>query len=155
MSEEKNERDLDLLQKKLDEEKEKQIQLLEEKVVVNRIRKKVGEVVVRKEVETKMVDVKIPLRQEKLIIEQVGSDGIEKLAEVDLVQEKIAGVEENSYISSDAEYIVAGEFISPSVARDVLAAIDSGCAKVRLEIVVENPDIQQIYQQIFDTCTNN
>ncbi|MDY6802339.1 MAG: DUF2382 domain-containing protein [Cyanobacteriota bacterium] len=155
MSEEKNERDLDLLQKKLDEEKEKQIQLLEEKVVVNRIRKKVGEVVVRKEVETKMVDVKIPLRQEKLIIEQVGSDGIEKLAEVDLVQEKIAGVEENSYISYDAEYIVAGEFISPSVARDVLAAIDSGCAKVRLEIVVENPELQQIYQQIFDTCTNN
>lgn len=155
MSEEKNETNIDLLDKKLDEESEKKIELLEEKVVVNRNRKKVGEVVVRKQVETKIIDVQIPVREEKLIIEQVGSDGIEKLAEVDLVQEKITGIEENSYISSGAEYIVAGEFISPSVARDVLAAIDSGCAKVRLEIVVENPELQEMYQQILDTCTNS
>lgn len=142
MSEEKKEPDLHLLPKKLEEEN---IQLLEEKVVVNRSKEKVGEVVVRKEVETKTIDIQIPVKREKLIVERIGSAGKQKLAEVDLVQEKI----------TRAEYIVAGEFISPSVARDVLAGIQNGCAKVRLEIVVENAELQHTYQQIFDSCTHS
>ena len=149
-------------EKKLEEEKEKHIQLLEERVVVNRSRKKVGEVVIRKVVETKTLNVQVPLKQEKLIVEQIGTNGSQKLAEVDLVREKFTGkipentpgIEQKSYSSSGSQYVVAGEFISPSVAKDVLAAIHSGCSKVRVEIVVDNPELQQIYQQIFDSCTN-
>jgi len=137
-----------------EEENEKKIQLLEEKVEVNRSKKKVGEVVVSKQVETKMVEVSVPVKQEKLIVEQIGNNGSQQLAEVDLVQDKITGIEKQSAVNS-TEYIVTGEFISPRVARDALAAIHNGCSKIRLEIVVENRELQQIYQEIFDGCTNS
>ena len=133
---------------------QKNLQLLEEKVEVNRSKEKLGEVVVSKQVETKTVEVPVPVKQEKLIVEQISNNGSKQLAEVELVQEKITGVEKESSVNS-AEYIVVGEFISPSVARDALAAIHNGCSKIRLEIVVENPELQQIYQQIFDSCTNS
>lgn len=50
---------------------EETIKLLEERVVVNRQRRKIGEVILRKEIETEMVQV--PIRREKLIVEQVGA----------------------------------------------------------------------------------
>lgn len=137
-----------------EEENQKNLQLLEEKVEVNRRKEKVGEVVVSKQVETKTVEVSVPVKQEKLIVEQIDSNGSKQLAEVELAQEKITGVEKESSVNY-AEYIVAGEFISPRVARDALAAIHNGCAKIRLEIVVENRELQQIYQEIFDGCTNS
>ncbi|HEY9847482.1 MAG TPA: DUF2382 domain-containing protein [Candidatus Caenarcaniphilales bacterium] len=48
------------------------IQLLEERLVVNRSKRKVAEVVVRKTVETQMI--KVPIRREKLIVEQVAPE---------------------------------------------------------------------------------
>ena len=137
-----------------EEQKPKNLQLLEEKVEVNRSKKKVGEVVVSKQVETKTVEVPVPVKQEKLVVEQISNNGSQQLAEVELAQEKITSVENQSAANYD-EHIVVGEFISPSVARDALAAIHNGCSKIRLEVAVENPELQQIYQEIFDGCTNS
>lgn len=64
--------------------REEVIPLREERVVVDRTKQKIGEVVVRKEIETEMVQV--PVQREKLIVEQVGADP-KQLAEIDLTEE--------------------------------------------------------------------
>jgi Domain of unknown function (DUF2382) len=62
------------------------IPLKEEKLIVERERRKVGEVVIRKEVETHFVQV--PVKREKLVIEQVGTDD-QILAEIPLSEERV------------------------------------------------------------------
>ncbi len=52
-------------------EDEESIKLLEERLVVNRQRRKVGEVILRKEIVTEMVQ--IPVRREVLVVEQAGT----------------------------------------------------------------------------------
>ena len=140
------------------------VRLLEERLVVNRSKRKVGEVVVRKEIETRIVEV--PIQREKLIIEQVGTE-TKKLAEIDLGQGEVTGVELTkvpSYNipdpkgeSSDQRYTVIGEFVSPKAASNLLDAIalqkNHGCAKVRVELMVENPELQETYQKMFDRCS--
>ncbi|HEY9737120.1 MAG TPA: DUF2382 domain-containing protein, partial [Trichocoleus sp.] len=61
--------------------------LLEERLVVNRKRNKVGEISVRKVIETEMVQV--PVRREKLVIEKIGES--EPLVEVGLGETRITG----------------------------------------------------------------
>lgn len=70
--------------------REEVLQLLEERVVVERSKRKVGDVIVRKEVETYMVQV--PVRRERLIVEQVSPERRE-LASIDLGQGEITGLE--------------------------------------------------------------
>jgi len=65
---------------------EELIRLLGERVVVDRSKHKVGEVIVRKVIETRMVQVQVPVRHEKLIVEQVSPER-KQLAEIDLGQE--------------------------------------------------------------------
>lgn len=60
---------------------EEVIPLQEERLIVERARQKVGEVVVRKEIETEIIQV--PVQREKLIVEQVGAEP-RQLAEIDL-----------------------------------------------------------------------
>lgn len=60
-----------------------QIRLFEERVAVDMQRRKLGEVIVRKVVETEIIE--IPVRREKLVIEQV-SPTVQQLAVVDLSQ---------------------------------------------------------------------
>jgi stress response protein YsnF len=74
------------------------VRLLEERLVVNRSKWKVGEIVVRKEVET--TTIQVPIQREKLIIEQVGSE-TKQLAEIDLAQGEVAGIELTEVPSSD------------------------------------------------------
>ena len=71
--------------KKLTEEK---ISLLEERLIVEFVRRKSGEIVIRKEVETCLLQVEVPVRREKLIIEQVSPE-YKRLAEINLGQEPI------------------------------------------------------------------
>ena len=66
---------------------EANIALKAEKLVIERERKKVGEVVVRKEVETHYIQV--PVKREKLIIEQVGDEESKRLAEIPLSEQII------------------------------------------------------------------
>lgn len=64
------------------------IQLLEERLVVNMHRRKLGEVIVRKVVETEIIEVAV--RREKLVVEQISPE-YQQLAVVDLRQ--LDGVE--------------------------------------------------------------
>lgn len=152
---------------------EEMIRLLGERVVVERSKRKVGEVIVRKEIETRMVQV--PVRREKLIVEQVSPER-KQLAEIDLGQEEVSGIyltegelaaidmPENinpdpKTASLDNQLTVRGEFNSPKIASLLLNAIAlerrHGCKKVRVEIVVEDAERQKTYQQWVDRCADS
>lgn len=132
-----------------------EIRLLEERLVIDRSKKKVGEVIVRKEIETRMVE--IPVRYEKLIVEQVGEER-QQLAEIDLGQGEITGLERSEIAYADTQPTVRGEFDSAQTACKMLAEIArqpyQGCLKVRVEIVVEDSQIQKTYQDLCDLYAN-
>jgi hypothetical protein len=130
------------------------ISLLEEKLSVNRFKQKIGEIIVRKKIETRMVQV--PVRWEKLIVEQVGSPS-KQLAEINLGQGKITGIEFTKLLHAKDDGsvdTVNAEFISPKAASDFLEAIATHqpheCSKVRIEIIVDDREKQITYQQMFD-----
>ena len=136
------------------------IRLLEERLVIDRGKRKIGEVIVRKEIETRMIQV--PVRREKLIVEQVSPER-KQLAEIDLGEEEVAGIDLSEAASIDTtaiastqnvnldELTVRGEFNSPKIASLLLNAIalerSHGCLKVFVEIVVEDAERQKLYQE--------
>lgn len=147
------------------------VRLLEERVVVDTQRRKVGEVIVRKEITTEIVQV--PVRREKLIVEQV-SPTQKQLAEIDLGGENYLefaaeqlGLDENvrgEYINQPAngagnqeKFVVSGEFSSLRTAASLLNAIalerNVQCRGVRVELVMENAEQQKTYQAWFDRCS--
>ncbi|MGL5922676.1 MAG: hypothetical protein ACRC32_07120, partial [Chroococcidiopsis sp.] len=135
------------------------IKLLAERVVVERKKRKIGEVIVRKEIETRMVEV--PVRYEKLIVEQVNPEH-KQIAEINLGQETLADRNLNSWDvgvknQSVGELTVRGRFDSPKVASLLLNAIarerQHGCQQIRVEIVVDSPEKQKLYQEWCDRCS--
>jgi stress response protein YsnF len=135
------------------------IRLLEERLFVESSKRKVGEVIVRKVIETRMVQV--PVRREKLIVEQISPEH-KQLAEIDLGQGEIAGVdltevEKLEFTGFDSGLTVRGEFSSPKIASLLLNAIaqerNHGCNQVRVTISVENESHQKKYQEWFDRCS--
>ena len=126
------------------------ISLLEEKLVVKRYKRKLGEVVVRKEVETRTIH--IPIRREKLIIEKVGVT-TEHLTEV-IGEEQVNGIEFGELNNSNDIYQVQSDFVSLQAVKELLSKIGdrSGTEniKVRLEIITDNSQSQQDYQDICD-----
>lgn len=66
---------------------EETFQALEERLVVDHHVRKAGEVIVRKEIETEIVEV--PVKREKLIVEQAGAEP-RQLAEIDLHEDPIS-----------------------------------------------------------------
>jgi uncharacterized protein (TIGR02271 family) len=128
----------------------KTLTLLEERLFVNHQRRKVGEVIIRKEIETQMVEV--PVRREKLIVERIGDDP-ERLAEIDLSQGDISGVEirEDSGFSSTQQPTVRAEFVSPKTASQLLDAIAKlhhhNCKSIRIELVLNDSKLQDTYQE--------
>ncbi|MBD2019841.1 DUF2382 domain-containing protein [Leptolyngbya sp. FACHB-36] len=120
------------------------IPLLEERIVADYTRRKIGEVIVRKVVETRMVQV--PIRYEKLIVEQINPEH-KQLVELDLSNSdsdvELAG-EMNSAI-------VQAEFSSPRVASQVLyelgKTLQHQCKRVRVEIELEDADLSGAYQE--------
>ncbi|BAZ13437.1 hypothetical protein NIES4071_52760 [Calothrix sp. NIES-4071] len=140
------------------------IKLLEERLVVERSKRKIGEIIVRKEIETRMVTV--PVRRERLIVEQVSPEHKE-LANVDL-GEQVGEVESDVELPVKAQVesskqlptttfegslTVTGEFSSPKVASLLLNAIalerNHGCQRIQVTIAVENEQLQQKYQEWF------
>ncbi len=130
------------------------ISLLEEKLKINRRKRKVGEVIVYKQVETKMVQ--IPIRREKLIVKRIGKQP-EKLVEVTIDNEEVNGFNLAELADKDTLHITKSNFISVQTAQELLEAVahlSSGTnAKVRLEIVtncsedrIEHQDICDRYQ---------
>lgn len=135
------------------------IKLLAERVVVDRKKRKIGEVIVRKEIETRMVEV--PVRYEKLIVEQVNPEH-KQIAEINLGQETITERKFNSWDmgekkQSGDELTVRSSFDSPKIASLLLNAIarerQHGCQQIRIEIVVDSPEKQKIYQEWCDRCS--
>ena len=133
-----------------------QISLLEEKLVVKRQRQKVGQVVVRKEVETRMVH--IPIRRETLIVEEVGLT-TERVTEVDLGEEQINGVKFNELGDSENIYQTQSNFVPLQTAKELLAEIpnrsDLENVRVRVEIITDNAQSQTDYQAICDRKANS
>lgn len=121
------------------------IPLLEEKLTVKRYRRKVGEIVVRKEIETRMVQ--IPIKSEKLVVERVGIEP-EVLTEVDLGTEKVT-------VSNDPELAVAfkSKFVSIETAIQILQALKrepETDTKVRLEIISDDKVQRNVFQATCD-----
>lgn len=144
----------------LEEATEEQIiRLLEERLVVESSKRKIGEVIVRKEIETRMIQV--PVRREKLIVEQISPEH-KQLAEIELGQEEISGVDLTEAERLEVPHfgsglMVSGKFSSPKTASLLLNAIaleqDHGCQQVRVTIAVENESHQKKYQEWFDRCS--
>lgn len=130
-----------------------QISLLEEKLTVNRHKRKVGEVVVRKKIETRMIQV--PIRQEKLIVERIG-EGSEQIAEVVIGETKINGFEAVDLVEDDL-HITQSNYLDLKTARQLLQAIaglsSATNAKIRLEIVNNSSQEQIESQSICDRYT--
>lgn len=129
---------------------EEPFRLLEERLIVNRSKLKVGEVIVRKEIETQIVEV--PIRREKLIVEQVSPEH-KQLAVIDLGQVETTGIELTD-VGTDSGSIVRGEFTSARTASQFLAAIadqsNSACKQVQVKIVLEDAGLQQTYQHLLE-----
>lgn len=123
------------------------VRLLEERLLVNRQKRKVGEVIVRKAIETRIVEV--PVRREMLIVEQVSPER-KQLASIDLGQEHLEGVELRDAVQAESRPVVRREFSSPREASQFLQAIadqpNSGGETVQVTIVVNDPSLQKAYQ---------
>lgn len=135
------------------------IRLLGERLIVDSTKRKIGEVIVRKEIETRMVQV--PVRREKLIVEQISPEH-KQLAEIDLGLTEISGIDlaekqRPEFASIDGSLTVSGDFSSPKIASLLLNAIalerNHKCKQVRVTIVVEDESTQNKYQEWFDRCS--
>jgi Domain of unknown function (DUF2382) len=117
-----------------------QIRLLEERLVVDRHKRKVGEVIVRKEIETRFV--RVPIQREVLIVEQVDPE-FKQLAVVDLGQ-----IDDERTESSPT---IAANFTSPTTAIEFLKSLrdrsPSAASDVRMNIVLEDADDRAFYRQ--------
>lgn len=142
----------DRVEADLDVSSLQQISLLEEKLQVARRREKVGEVVIRKQVETRMVH--LPIRREKLIVERIGND-TEKLAEVIISEETVNGIKYDDLSQDNNLDQSQSKFVSLSVAKELLSKLEelpsSNRAKIRLEIVTNNPE-SELSAEIKNLC---
>ncbi|MGH2412674.1 MAG: DUF2382 domain-containing protein [Microcystaceae cyanobacterium] len=94
------------------------IPLLDERLVIDRRRRKVGEVVVRKEIETHIVEV--PIRREKLIVEQVSPE-YQQIAVVQLGQAQVTEFDTLEAVEVKHSPTVSGEFASANAAIHFLS----------------------------------
>jgi Domain of unknown function (DUF2382) len=126
---------------------------LEERLNIGYQRRKIGEVTVRKVVATRIVEV--PVRYEKLVIEQVNPQQ-KTLAEVDLSQEQSDTVERVGETISGRP-VVMGDFKSSTTASHVLDAIaktlGSRCKNIRIEVELEDDRLQKAYQDWLNRCS--
>ena len=150
-SNEPTELNLQVDNRDLDSSEIYQTSLLEERLKVNRRNQKIGEVVVRKEVETRIV--KVPVKREKLIVERIGKNP-ERLTEVVIGEGKVNGFKYEEFDKSDTLHITKSHFIELQKAQDLLKAIASlssaNNSKIRLEIITNCSESQIKHQSICD-----
>jgi stress response protein YsnF len=142
---------------------EETIRLLEERLLVDRHRRKVGEVIVRKVIETHTVEV--PVRREKLIVEQVSPEQ-KQLAVLDLHELNGASeldgtavelnhpVTEESFDSVDPAgnrftqaQSISGQPISVRLASRILNRLSSKFEQTQVKLVFSDPELQAGYQK--------
>jgi hypothetical protein len=78
-----NQVDLSYISSNLKVVTQKVISLLEERLMVNFTKRKIGEVIVRKEIKTHIININVPVKRETLIVEQLTPE-YKQLAEIDL-----------------------------------------------------------------------
>ncbi len=152
--------------------------LLEERLMVDLTRRKIGEVVIRKEIDTQLVQVQIPVRREKLIVEQVSPE-YKLLAEIDLGQTNnsdgaitnaipenlISANKDNNPVAIefhdsmnrlDRQYthIAYGSTDSVKAASELLKEIGNlplqGYETIRIEIILKDSKYRDSYQGLVD-----
>ncbi len=130
---------------------EKIIPLLEERLIVDYKKQKLGEIVVRKEIETR--NIQVVVRREKLIVEQVGEES-KLLAEIDLDRGDSYSVDwmtHRELKDIEGNLTATGEFNSPEIVSLLLNAIaldtDHGCQQVKVELTLQNPLQQKKCQE--------
>jgi len=130
-----------------------QISLLEEKLQVARRQEKVGEVVIRKRVETRMIH--MPIRREKLIVEKIGNNP-EKLAEIIINEETVNGFKYDELGSNNSFDLNQSKYLSLSTAQELLTALNelstSAKTKIRLEIVTDVTEDKSLSSKVQDIC---
>lgn len=141
---------------------EQTIRLIEERLKINTEKRKIGEVIIRKEVETEYIQV--PVRREKLIVEQLSSDAEEsslgnrrQLAEIDLGHGDLSHVEliQGAIRGSvPTQNVIHGEFVSPQTVAWLFDAIarqpNPGCKRIRIELELDNANHAELYQGWFE-----
>ena len=153
--------------------------LLEERLRIELTQRKIGEIVIRKEIETQLVQVQVPVRREKLIIEQV-SPAYKLLAQIDLGQpinsigaivDPISGNVMSAHNDAESRAVgfdplpekldrrrtpttVYGSTDSLRVASELLQALASlpshDCGAIRIEIALKDAKHQASYQELVD-----
>lgn len=142
--------------------KEEQIiQLLAERLVVGRRQRKVGEVVVRKVIETQMVEV--PVRRERLIVEQVSPEH-KQLAAIDLGRGELSQVELREMIPSLSDHevrsvsdqalsaeqvVLSAETVSIHLALQILQQVKQApqFKHTAVKLVFDDSELQERYQR--------
>jgi hypothetical protein len=153
--------------------------LLEERLMVDLNRRKIGEIVIRKEIATQFVRVEVPVRREKLIVEQVSPE-YELLAEIDLGQVNnsvgaiTTAIPDDLKSADDRNHPISTEFDDPTHNLDrrtnqsvvygstesLKAAIglfseianlsSQDCGTIRIEIELKDSKYQSSYQALLD-----
>jgi hypothetical protein len=133
---------VDLDRQQLTPQASQNIQLVEERLVVNRQRFKVGEVSVRRVVETETVEVPVQLQREKLVVEKIGDDA--DPIEIPLGKTQIEGYEvtaQSADIDGNQDLTASGSF---DTIRDAIAFLNTvaerpghPCEKVRIAILLD------------------
>ncbi|PSB08769.1 hypothetical protein C7B62_15505 [Pleurocapsa sp. CCALA 161] len=124
-----------------------QISLLEEKLQVARRKQKVGEVVIRKQVETRMIS--IPIRREKLIVERIGENP-EQLTEVIVAEETVNGFKYNELDINNSLSVNTSQFLSLASAEKLLTDIkqlsSTANTKIRVTIATNCSDLETLLE---------
>lgn len=117
------------------------IQLLEERLVVNRQWRKAGEVVIRKIIDTRLVEV--PVRREKLVVEQISPDR-RQLASIELPLSSDSAVL-NPPVDAEEMHHVG---ISITTAHRILEKLQESpeLKQTRVKMQFENSNLQSQYQ---------
>jgi hypothetical protein len=135
---------------------EETIQLLEGRLVVNLHKRKVGEVIVRKEIETRIVEV--PVRREKLIVEQVSPEA-KQLAVIDLGQTQETEFDALQVSDNMLLPTVEGRFTSADKAIQFLQAVTAqsspGLQNVQVIIALDDSSHQEKYQSWLENGSTN
>lgn len=124
------------------------IRLLEERLVVNQRRRKVGEVIVRKTVETEIQTVEVPVRREKLIVEQISPER-RQLASIDLGQGNIPGVELADITQVASSNGIENVSIPVDVARHILREVltSADYRNTQVTLVFDDSRLQTMYKR--------
>jgi Domain of unknown function (DUF2382) len=122
------------------------ISLLAERLAISHQPRKVGEIVVRKRIETRVIEV--PVRHETLVIEQVGSNP-RQLAVIDLKPDNIPSTS-NSKKSGFHPSNLKGRFASAAAASQFLQTIaqqdSTGDIQVQVELMLPDQQSVERYQ---------